>query len=141
MNDYIPLSMLNDFIFCPYSIYLHSVYMEADEDLYKATPQTKGTIAHQGVDEKKGSTRKSDIMSLSVYSDELGISGKIDVYKQDKHLLIERKNNFMDNLVAKIEAYSKHFTFDDSVIIFDVNSDKLTKYGNAIHRDQSAVYF
>lgn len=47
----------------------------------------------------------------------------------------------MDNLVAKIEAYSKHFTFDDSVIIFDVNSDKLTKYGNAIHRDQPIVYF
>lgn len=47
----------------------------------------------------------------------------------------------MDNLVAKIEAFSKHFTFDDSVIIFDVNSDKLTKYGNAIHRDQSVVYF
>ena len=47
----------------------------------------------------------------------------------------------MDNLVAKIEAYSKHFTFDDRVIIFDVNSDKLTKYGNAIHRDQPAVYF
>lgn len=32
-------------------------------------------------------------MSLPVYCDELGISGKIDVYKQDKHLLIERKNN------------------------------------------------
>ena len=141
MNDYIPLSMLNDFIFCPYSIYLHSVYMESDEDLYKATPQIKGTIAHHSVDEKKSSTRRSDVMSLPVYCDELGISGKIDVYKQDKHLLIERKNNFMDNLVAKIEAYSKHFTFDDSVIIFDVNSDKLTKYGNAIHRDQPAVYF
>ena len=27
MNDYIPLSTLNDFIFCPYSIYLHSVYL------------------------------------------------------------------------------------------------------------------
>lgn len=47
----------------------------------------------------------------------------------------------MDNLVAKVEAYSKHFTFDDSVIIFDVNSEKLTKYGNAIHRDQPVVYF
>lgn len=47
----------------------------------------------------------------------------------------------MDNLVAKIEAYAKHFCYDDSVIIFDVNSDKLTKYGNAIHRDQSVVYF
>ena len=47
----------------------------------------------------------------------------------------------MDNLVAKIEAYSKHFTPDDSVIIFDVDSDKLTKYGCAIHRDQAVVYF
>ena len=93
MNDYIPLSMLNDFIFCPYSIYLHSMYMESDGDLYKATPQTKGTFAHQGVNEKKGSTRKSDIMSLPVYCDELGISGIIDIYKQDKHLLVERKNN------------------------------------------------
>ena len=93
MDDYIPLSTLNDFIFCPYSIYLHSVYMESDGDLYKAVPQTKGTLAHQGVDEKKGSTRKSDMMSLPVYCDELGISGKIDVYKQDKRLLIERKNN------------------------------------------------
>ena len=45
------------------------------------------------------------------------------------------------NLVAKIEAYSKHFTADDSVIIFDVDSDKLTKYGCAIHRDQPIVYF
>lgn len=52
MNDYIQLSTLNDFIFCPYSIYLHSVYMESDGDLYKAAPQTKGTLAHQGVDEK-----------------------------------------------------------------------------------------
>lgn len=47
----------------------------------------------------------------------------------------------MDNLIAKIEAYSKHFTYDDSVIIFDVDSDKLTKYGNAIHQDRSVVYF
>ena len=60
MDDYIQLSTLNDFIFCPYSIYLHSVYMESDGDLYKAAPQTKGTLAHQGVDEKKGSTRKKD---------------------------------------------------------------------------------
>lgn len=93
MTDYIPLSTLNDFIFCPYSIYLHSVYMEAAEDLYKATPQTRGTIAHEGVDQKKSSTRKTDIMSLPVYSDEFGISGKIDIYKQDRKLLIERKNN------------------------------------------------
>ena len=30
-EDYISISTLNDFIFCPYSIYLHNVYMDADE--------------------------------------------------------------------------------------------------------------
>lgn len=92
-TDYIPLSALNDFVFCPYSIYLHNVYAESDDDLYKATPQVKGTIVHTGVDSKSGSTKSSNIMSLNVYCDELGISGKIDVFKQDKHLLIERKRN------------------------------------------------
>lgn len=91
--DYIPLSTLNDFIFCPYSIYLHSVYMESDDEVYKALPQTKGKLAHAGVDSKSGSTRQSDILSLSVYSDELRISGKIDIFKRDKKLLIERKYN------------------------------------------------
>ena len=46
-----------------------------------------------------------------------------------------------DNLVAKVEAYSKHFTADDSVIIFDIDSDKISKYGNAIHRDKAIIYF
>lgn len=54
---------------------------------------------------------------------------------------VRNTKRIMDNLVAKIEAYSKHFTLDDSVVIFDVASDKLTKYGNAIHRDQDVVYF
>lgn len=47
----------------------------------------------------------------------------------------------LDNLIARIEVFSKKFTADDSVIIFDVNSDHLIKYGNAIHRDQDIVYF
>lgn len=71
MTDYIQLSVLNDFVFCPYSIYLHQVYMEADEDVYKATPQTQGSIAHQSVDNKTSSSRKSNLMSLPVYSEAL----------------------------------------------------------------------
>lgn len=47
MDDYIPISTLNDFIFCPYSIYLHNVYMDTDEGLYHATPQTKGRIVYE----------------------------------------------------------------------------------------------
>ena len=47
----------------------------------------------------------------------------------------------MDNLLVKIEAYAKHFTMEDSVIVFDVDTDHMTKYGRAIHRDRPVVYF
>ncbi len=91
MDDYISISALNDFIFCPYSIYLHNVYMETDEGIYHATPQTRGRIAHESIDTKTYSTRKADIMALPVCSEELKLVGKIDLYKQDRKLLIERK--------------------------------------------------
>lgn len=90
MWDYIPLSMLNDFIFCPYSIYLHNIYMDTDEETYHAAPQTKGKIAHEATDNKK-STRKTDIMALPVFCNEIGIMGKIDLYKSEEKHLIERK--------------------------------------------------
>jgi len=47
-----------------------------------------------------------------------------------------------DNLLIYIEeTIAKHFSADDSVIIFDVSSVKLKKYGNAIHRDKDIIYF
>lgn len=91
MDDYVSISALNDFIFCPYSIYLHSVYMESDEGIYHAYPQVKGKGAHETTDNKSYSTCKDDIMSLSVCSERLRLIGKIDLYKQDKKTLIERK--------------------------------------------------
>lgn len=47
----------------------------------------------------------------------------------------------IDNLLILIEDFSKKFTNEDSVILFDVSEIKLTKYGNAIHRDQDILYF
>lgn len=91
MENYISISNLNDFIFCPYSIYLHNVYMDTDEEIYHAIPQTRGKAAHESIDKKTYSNRISDIMSLPVYSDELGVYGKIDLYKESEHKLIERK--------------------------------------------------
>lgn len=91
MDDYILISQLNDFIFCPYSIYLHNVYMDADEDMYHATPQNQGRISHEAVDRKTYSHRKSEVLSLPVLSSELGIMGKIDIYHADTRKLVERK--------------------------------------------------
>ena len=46
----------------------------------------------------------------------------------------------VDNLMLKIDAFSKHFTGSDSVVVFDVSKENLKKYGNAIPRDQDVVY-
>lgn len=54
---------------------------------------------------------------------------------------VRNTKRIINNLMSKIEAYAKHFTADDSVILFDIEAEKLTKYGNAIHRDQDVVYF
>lgn len=91
MEDYIHISTLNDFVFCPYSIYLQGVYMDTDEGQYKAMPQTQGKVAHQTTDRKTASNRSDDILSLPVYSEEYGLMGKIDMYKKKERKLIERK--------------------------------------------------
>lgn len=91
MEDYIHISTLNDFVFCPYSIYLQGVYMDTDEGQYKAMPQTQGKVAHKTTDKKTASNRSDDILSLPVYSEEYGLMGKIDLYKQKEKKLIERK--------------------------------------------------
>lgn len=91
MEDYILISQLNDFIFCPYSIYLHNVYMDADEDIYHATPQNLGKSSHETVDKKTYSNCKSEILSLPILSRELGVMGKIDIYHTCTKKLIERK--------------------------------------------------
>lgn len=54
---------------------------------------------------------------------------------------LNNTKRIVDNLVEKIEEYSKRFSFDDSVILFNVSSDKVTKYGSSIHRDKSIVFF
>ena len=48
----------------------------------------------------------------------------------------------LNNLKIMIEEeFSKKFSGEDSVIIFEVDKVKLHKNGNAIHRDKDVVYF
>lgn len=54
---------------------------------------------------------------------------------------VTNAKRIMDNIVVKIESFSKNFTYGDSVVIFEVDSNKLIKYGSAIHRDRPIVYF
>lgn len=92
MEENIIISNLNDFIFCPRSIYFHNLYSSFNEKLYHSTYQAKGKSAHKNIDDNKYSTKSSILQGIDIYSEELGIIGKIDLYDKDKKELIERKN-------------------------------------------------
>lgn len=97
MESYIPISKLNDFIFCPMSLYFHSFYENYDQKLYHEKAQTEGKIRHENIDEGRYSTAKKFLQALPVYSQKYNLMGKIDVYDREEKFLIERKN-----LVKKI---------------------------------------
>lgn len=65
--------------------------METDEGVYHATPQTRGRIAHETVDEKRTSNRTDELQSLPVISHIYGLMGKIDIYRGREKKLVERK--------------------------------------------------
>jgi len=47
-----------------------------------------------------------------------------------------------DNLKVRIENYyAQKFTGGDSILIFEIDENKVVKYGNAIHRDQDMLFF
>lgn len=132
MTDYIPISTLNDFIFCPYSIYLHNVYMETDEGLYHATPQTKGKLAHEPVDSKTSSNRSDDLLALPVYSEQLGLMGKIDVYKRKEKKLIERKYQLKQIYKGQLyQLWAQYFCMIemgyeiDSIAFYEISTNKV----------------
>lgn len=91
MEPYLPISYLNDFIFCPRSIYFHQLYGNVDTRLYQTTDQVNGKAAHKSLDSKTYTTAKAVLQTIEVFSDKYKIGGKIDSYDQQKKLLVERK--------------------------------------------------
>lgn len=92
-EDLIKLSQLNDFIFCPASIYFHNLYGNQEKYLYQTTSQVNGSDAHKTIDESNYSTRASVLTSLDVYCEEYGITGRIDILDVEKKQLTERKKH------------------------------------------------
>lgn len=93
MELYLKISNLNDFIFCPLSIYYHQLYGKLDERMYYGQAQLDGKAVHSAIDEKRYSTHKNILQGLDVFSDEYKLCGKIDIFYTDKGLLTERKKH------------------------------------------------
>lgn len=92
MEQLIKISNLNDFIFCPASIYYHGIYEELERSVYQEIDQIRGTFIHEAVDKSAYSTRKDILQGVEVYTDKYNIIGKIDIYDERKKHLVERKN-------------------------------------------------
>ena len=91
MEPYIQISFLNDFIFCPRSIYFHQVYKSYDSKMYQKDIQIRGKLAHSNIDQKKYSTRKEILQGLPIYSQKYSLCGRIDIFNQKTGILTERK--------------------------------------------------
>lgn len=106
--------------------------METDEDIYKATPQLSGNHAHRAIENKSASTRKDDIMTLPIYSDELGIMGAIDIFRGKDRLLIERKNNLKHIFRGQIyQLWAQYFCMTemgytiDKIAFYEISTNKM----------------
>ncbi len=91
MDDIILITELNDFIFCPMSIYFHKLYGGMNRVLYQDSPQLEGTVAHENVDKGAYSSKKAILTSLNVYCEKYRLVGKIDIYDAERQVLRERK--------------------------------------------------
>lgn len=107
MENYLLISYLNDFIFCPNSIYCHQLFGNLNKNLYHSPSQTKGLAVHNSIEEKKYSTKKNILQAIDIYSDRFNLCGKIDLFDIDKKTLIERKkkiNKIYDGYIFQIYA-------------------------------------
>ena len=91
MENAIQISKINDFVFCPRSLYFHSLYENYSEKIYHKTPQVVGKIKHQNIDYKKYTTSAHIWQGLEIYSEKYNLIGKLDIYDTKKHYIIERK--------------------------------------------------
>lgn len=107
------ISNLNDFVFCPVSIYFHQLYDGVEKTLYQNSDQINGTKAHESVDNATYRP-SSTLCSVEVFSEKYNLIGKIDIYEKESCTLIERKKKIKtiyDGYVFQI--YAQYFAFTE----------------------------
>ncbi len=126
------ISQLNDFIFCPVSIFFHSLENE-ENIMVQDSFQLNGTDAHKCSDSATYSTKKSMLQGISVYCEKYNLIGKIDVFNEKSGILTERKKKIKvvyDGYIYQI--YAQYF----SLVEMGYKVNKLRLYS----MDDNKVY-
>lgn len=134
MDDLIIISNLNDFIFCPASIYFHKLYGSEDTIMYQSKAQLDGTKAHEKIDNGTYSTRKNILISndklrtsFAKYLSRFGHRIQYSVFE------IDNSKRIVDNIANDLtNTFEKRFSQSDSVYIFKLSSScEVLRYGDA----------
>ncbi len=114
MEELIPFTMLNDFIFCPASIYFHKMYDGVENLLFTGEKQLSGKAAHKKIDDDEWS--QSDVICARMFeSTQYGLYGKIDKYYPKTKTLVESKakiTSIYDGYIFQL--YAQCFACRDS---------------------------
>ena len=114
MENPITFTMLNDFVFCPASIYFHGLYEDVMDLLYTGEKQLKGKAAHKKIDENNW-TQSKVLCSIPVYSTKYNLMGKIDKYYPDTKELMETKRTIKTIYDGYIfQLYAQYFAMKES---------------------------
>lgn len=110
MESYIQISKINDFLYCPLSIYLHSIYENFNAATYHQHPQVAGKIKHASVENGTYTTANRFIAGMEIWSETYNLVGKIDVYDQQENALVERKTRITHIFDGyKYQLYAQYF--------------------------------
>jgi len=127
MEEPIAISNLNDFIFCPASIYFHNLHDDLTQLLYQTPYQINGSAVHEAIDTGGYSSKKSTLQAISVYSEKYNIIGKIDLFDTKTKTLRERKKKISiiyDGYIFQV--YAQYFSLCE--MGYDVQKIQLYSY-------------
>lgn len=97
-------------MYCPVSIYLHSLYENFNTKTYHQTPQIAGTINHESIEAGTYTTSRRFVMGLDVSSERYNLVGKIDIYDRERKALIERKTRLKTIYPGfRYQLYAQYF--------------------------------
>ncbi len=134
MEETILISYLNDFIYCPASIYFHNLYGNRDKLLYQREEQLTGTKVHKSIDEGTYTTSSDVLMGIEVYSEKYSIIGKIDMYDKKKKILTEKKKHIEKIYDGYIfQLYAQYFALKEmgfkveEIRLYSIDDNKVYK--------------
>lgn len=133
MESYLMITVINDFIFCPRSIFFSGVYHNSVNDkLFQQTPQIVGLANHKTIDQKTYSSKRSIVTGLTVYSQKYNLLGVIDILDCETKTLTERKysitavyDGFRYQLYAQYFALCEMGFLVDHLRLYSVKDNKV----------------